>query len=229
METQTRFDLNQQVTRWRNSLLAREAMDAEGVRELDSHLREAMVELHAKGLSEEEAFLLATRRLGDANALAAQFERDDPISAWKRRVFWMLAGVLLARESGNLLGMVTKLAHLGSWPSWITLMMYSACTLGIPIILLSGRFARLAQFLEMFCSRKGRFAWRFAAVTLIFPVLQICTVLPPQLRQIGHNPNATASIWLYHISICLATFIPAVLAGFCAPLRNEKNQEVAKS
>ena len=77
MENKTRFDLNQQLARWRNSLLAREAMDADRVRELESHLREALAELHTKGLSEEEAFRAGTQRLGEANALAVQFELGD--------------------------------------------------------------------------------------------------------------------------------------------------------
>jgi hypothetical protein len=89
METQTGFDLNQHVADWRNSLLASEAMDADRARELESHLREAMAELRAKGLSEKEAFSTAVRKLGEVHALAGQFEVGDQVSSEKPRAFWM--------------------------------------------------------------------------------------------------------------------------------------------
>jgi hypothetical protein len=91
------FDREQAITRWRESLLARESVTAENVRELEGHLREGMSGLTARGLSEEEAFLIASRRMGGTETIAAEFEANDPHAKWRHRAFWIVAGLLFGQ------------------------------------------------------------------------------------------------------------------------------------
>lgn len=109
MENEPRFDLSQHVAHWRESLLAGEAMDPDRVRELESHLQEAMEELRGKGLSEEAAFALAARRLGDSRALAAQFELLGTGTTGQRRAIWPA----LVRELPLVLGVFLLGAAIG--------------------------------------------------------------------------------------------------------------------
>lgn len=82
------------MVRWRDGMLSHEGLDAERVRELESHLREAMAGLESRGLSPEESFLVSRRRLGTVDQVAAEYAHNEPLRAWRRRAFWMTAGLL---------------------------------------------------------------------------------------------------------------------------------------
>lgn len=87
-------DLDQRIARWRQGLSQAEAMTAADLDELETHLRAAQAELAGQGLSEEEAFWLAERRLGQPTAIAAEYAKENPEALWGTRVLWMLAGYL---------------------------------------------------------------------------------------------------------------------------------------
>jgi hypothetical protein len=89
MENQTRFDLNTALETWQTELAAQPSLSAENRRELETHLRDTFAELKARGLSEEESFWLARRRIGQPQNLAAEFVKADPFQIWRERVFWM--------------------------------------------------------------------------------------------------------------------------------------------
>lgn len=105
-------ELERWMSAWRQSLVRSDALTADDVRELDGHLSDSVADLTRVGLSQEEATLVALRRLGDPTALALEYRKASPASAWGRRWYWMTAGFLgfsLAMAS------VRSLAHLGAW------------------------------------------------------------------------------------------------------------------
>lgn len=53
-------------------------MSPDDLAELESHLRESTGQLQAHGLNEEEAFLIAVRRLGNERELAREFAKVAP-------------------------------------------------------------------------------------------------------------------------------------------------------
>jgi hypothetical protein len=69
------FDLNAAILGWRDKLKQSSQFRAENLAELESHLRDAVVRLQGQELSEEEAFLIATRRIGSVEQLASEFEK----------------------------------------------------------------------------------------------------------------------------------------------------------
>jgi hypothetical protein len=93
METQNRFDLNQELARWRMEL-AQHGVRAAEANELESHLHDSMKELQNRGLSEQEAHWISRFRLGSAPELAEQFAKADPVRLWRDRVFWAAALML---------------------------------------------------------------------------------------------------------------------------------------
>lgn len=70
MENQTLFDLNAAIENWRMELGAQPDFSADDRHELETHLRDSVVELKLRGLSEEESFWLASRRIGQPQKLA---------------------------------------------------------------------------------------------------------------------------------------------------------------
>ena len=130
MENEPRFDLSQHLAHWRESLLASEAMDPDRVRELESHLHEAMAELRGKGLSEEAAFWAAAQRLGDSRALAAQFELLGTGTTGQPRAIWaalvrelpLVIGVfLLGTVVGFFFLLPQALRASGAYATWLGL------------------------------------------------------------------------------------------------------------
>ena len=75
MGNATQFDLNNAVLRWREQLGRSPQLCEENLAELESHLRDSVVRLQGQELSEEEAFVIATRRIGSVEQLATEFEK----------------------------------------------------------------------------------------------------------------------------------------------------------
>ncbi|MCC6232992.1 MAG: hypothetical protein IT580_10130 [Verrucomicrobiales bacterium] len=94
MDSTTRFDLNTALQEWRRELESMTAIDAAARRELEAHLRDSVGSLEGVGLSTEEAFLIARKRVGTPAALETEFRRMNPERVWIDRAVWMVVGVM---------------------------------------------------------------------------------------------------------------------------------------
>lgn len=95
MKEQTPFDLTDAVRRWREGLAGSVALSRENLDELEGHLRDSAAALQASGLTAEDAFLIARRRLGDRAQLEQEFGKTNLSRVWMDRCLWILAGWLL--------------------------------------------------------------------------------------------------------------------------------------
>ncbi len=112
MEKPTQFELNDAIQRWRENVSKSPALRAEDRAELESHLRDSIKQLEAKGLSTEEAFLIARRRLGSSDALEVEFGKLNWKTIWAERAAWMIAGSLLIGCLSSLNSGLASLAGL---------------------------------------------------------------------------------------------------------------------
>lgn len=94
MENKTLFDLAAAIQKWHGEAVNAGLSVAE-LAELQAHLEDSVHDLESHGLSSEEAFWLARRRIGPGNQLAEEFERADPGRRWMDRLFWGSAMLLL--------------------------------------------------------------------------------------------------------------------------------------
>src|SRR4029079_13065582 len=78
--------LEEQIAQWRSYLRRRQAIHAVDANELEDHLREHVATLMAAGLAEDEAFLVAVKRMGALDALSREFAREHSERLWKQRV-----------------------------------------------------------------------------------------------------------------------------------------------
>ena len=76
--------LEERIDEWRSFLLQRRAADTQHVDELEDHLRSQVSQLSAVGLDEEEAFLIAIKRLGSRDAGSRDYVREYSERLWKR-------------------------------------------------------------------------------------------------------------------------------------------------
>lgn len=106
------FDINQAIRDWRASASLTEDVQfrQRDLDELEDHLLEEFKSLYSTGLSEEEAFLVATHRLGPMSDLAAERSKLDPLTPWKFRLTWILIGYLIL---GLFFGLMGTIGFLG--------------------------------------------------------------------------------------------------------------------
>jgi hypothetical protein len=75
-----------QIAEWRAYVAKAPAVNGRDVDELDAHLRDQIAELGAAGLTGDEAFLVAVKRMGDIDSLSREFAREHSGRLWKQLV-----------------------------------------------------------------------------------------------------------------------------------------------
>ena len=75
-----------QITEWRAYVAGAAAVNGRDVDELEDHLRQQIADLHEAGLNDDEAFLVAVKRMGDLDSLSREFAREHSGRLWKQLV-----------------------------------------------------------------------------------------------------------------------------------------------
>ena len=78
--------LEEQIDLWRSYLRRRQAIHSADIAELEDHLREQVAVLVDAGLTTDEAFLVAVKRMGKLDALSREFAREHSDRLWKQLV-----------------------------------------------------------------------------------------------------------------------------------------------
>ena len=82
----TRITLEEGIAEWRSYLRRRPAIHSVDADELEDHLRSQAGALVDAGLTEDEAFLIAVKRIGELDTLSREFAREHSERLWKRLV-----------------------------------------------------------------------------------------------------------------------------------------------
>ena len=102
-------ELEAQFEQWRQYVLRRRELRSLDADELEDHLRGCVDELVAVGLSPDEAFLVAVKRMGSLDELSREFAREHSERLWKQLVLTADTGSPVAdtRSRRDLWAMVT--------------------------------------------------------------------------------------------------------------------------
>jgi hypothetical protein len=117
-----------QIEQWRAYLRGSRAITARDVVELEDHLREQMASLADQGLSQDEAFLVAVKRMGAIDALTREFAREHSDRLWKQLVL----------PGGEWEGSSRADAAHGSRTMWVALALAVAAGVAIKLPALFG-------------------------------------------------------------------------------------------
>ncbi|QAY70789.1 permease prefix domain 1-containing protein [Xylanimonas protaetiae] len=111
-----RAGLESQIDQWRAWVLRRKAITPDDAEELEDNLRGQVADLRAGGLDDDEAFLVAVKRMGNLDDVSREFAREHSERLWKQLVLvpdapeeggrWRDLGVLVALAVGA--GIVVK-------------------------------------------------------------------------------------------------------------------------
>src|SRR5688500_12665578 len=85
-ETDSSNSLEGQIEQWRSYLRRRQAIRPVDAEELEDHLRGEVAALRGAGLSGDEAFLVAVKRMGALDAISNEFAREHSERLWKQLV-----------------------------------------------------------------------------------------------------------------------------------------------
>src|ERR687896_407087 len=75
-----------QIAEWRAYVAGAAGVNGRDVDELEDHLRHQIAELNAAGLTDDEAFLVAVKRMGDLDDLSREFAREHSGRLWKQLI-----------------------------------------------------------------------------------------------------------------------------------------------
>jgi hypothetical protein len=114
--------LEEQIAQWRGYVRRRQALHGADVEELEGHLRDQMVALTEAGLTGDEAFLVAVKRMGSLDALSREFALAHSERLWKQFVIAPDA----ARESANIAYAETLIV--------LSLAVAAACAIKVPAL-----------------------------------------------------------------------------------------------
>jgi len=76
--------VEEQIAEWRAYVTNAPGVNGQDVDELEDHLRHQIAELNAAGLTPDEGFLIAVKRLGDVDGLSREFAREHSGRLWKQ-------------------------------------------------------------------------------------------------------------------------------------------------
>jgi hypothetical protein len=79
-------ELDTQIAEWRSYVAEGNGMSERDVDELENHLRDQIADLSAAGLAEDEAFLIAVKRMGRIDELTREFAYENSGRLWRQLV-----------------------------------------------------------------------------------------------------------------------------------------------
>jgi hypothetical protein len=134
MENKASFDLNSEIARWRAELDQSGALAADNLDELEGHLRDSVQDLQSRGLSDEEAFMVAGRRVGSSRALVSEFSKVRANQVWIDRTLWIVVGHALFQafwslQQSTVMSSTTAFTYPRSLLFWIAPVVLAMLTL----------------------------------------------------------------------------------------------------
>jgi hypothetical protein len=121
--------LEHQIDAWRAHLRRASAVAEADAAELEDHLREQIAGLGDRGLSDDEAFLVAVKRMGSLDALTREFALEHSERLWKQLV---LAGDAVPAADGG------PAPTTGNRRMWAALLLATAAGAAIKVPALFG-------------------------------------------------------------------------------------------
>ena len=196
MENPSPFSLKQSLSQWRQNISTNPAMSESALDELESHLQESIEALEKTGLNQQEAFMIATHRLGSPCSLQAEYAKENPVPLWRHNMIWLLLGWIsllftryIARAAmavgffGLNIGLSAKVT------GWMTT--------GVMCLIWIAGFVALFRFAQTMGSQTGRMSskakmfskWSFPSACSFFFITVFIT--PFFLQQVMRNTHGS--------------------------------------
>nr|WP_285101646.1 permease prefix domain 1-containing protein [Promicromonospora sp. MEB111] len=200
--------LEEQIDLWRGYVQRRRAISAADVDEMEDHLRGQVSDLTASGLEDEEAFLVAVKRMGNLDEVSREFAREHSDRLWKQLVLvpedpgdggrWRELAVVLALAVG----------------AGIVLKVLLAATTGNELVLVRNAVFAVLPFLAGYFVWKRHVPWRVSALLVaVTTALALVVNLYPFEPGEFDAPGMTEFLAITHTPVVLWLLLGVVYAG----------------
>lgn len=200
--------LEEQIDQWRGYVQRRRAISAADVDEMEDHLRGQVHDLTTSGLDDDEAFLVAVKRMGNLDEVSREFAREHSDRLWKQLV-------LVPEEPGENgrwreLGVVLALAVAAG----LALKVLLAATVDNELVLLRNGVFAVLPFLAGYFVWKRRVPWRVGATLLaVTAALALVVNLYPFESGSYDEPGMTMFLAITHTPVVLWLLLGVVYTG----------------
>ena len=188
--------LEAQIELWRGYVARRRAISAADLEELEDHLRVQIDARRASGLDDDEAFLVAIKRMGNLDAVSREFAREHSERLWKQLVLMPGTPGVSGPGHGVELAVVLSLAigaglALKAGISW----------LGDDMSLLKNASLLVIPFVAAYFAWKRKVSWSLiAALGVSFAAVAVVLNLYPFARGGSTGPlaalHAPVIVWV---------------------------------
>jgi hypothetical protein len=219
-ETLAGDSLETQIDAWRAHLRRSQAIKEADAAELEDHLREQIASLGDQGLTDDEAFLVAVKRMGAIDDLTREFAREHSDRLWKQLVLSGDDGSAGAGPAGS----------FGSRDMWVALALAVGAALAIKVPALFGigfeaeerayfypiniGFLTLPFIVAYFAwdrPVRGRALLGLAAAFAVAAIVANAFPFPPFTP--GDSPPDTLSLLVLHLPIALWLAVGVAYVG----------------
>lgn len=191
--------VEEEILAWRASLEASRTLTTDDIDELESHVRDDLLELEERGLTTREALWVALGRTGDPVALAEEYNKVNPGLPWARRFYWMAMGFVLFTAAKPLLTGVFAfpaawlLQESGNSNASLILGAVSAVVLSGTVVAIAraatspsyGRLARLPRRVLGWVDRHPLIALGAASLPFFHQLAVVLATANQQLQTVG--------------------------------------------
>ncbi|MFE7223885.1 permease prefix domain 1-containing protein [Nocardioides sp. NPDC057577] len=206
-------DLEAQIDQWRGFVARRPAMTTDDIVEMEDHLRNQIADLAAGGLEEDEAFLVAVKRMGNLDDVSREFAREHSERLWRQLVLIPEPGAGVVGSRWRDLGLVIGVALLAGVVLKILIESLDEFALirNVAFVLVPAVAGWLAY--------KRRVPWRVAAVltAVAAGLLLVVNLYPfemiPWAGGGGEDPGMTAVLVVIHTPVVLWLLTAVAYAG----------------
>jgi len=222
------FNLEQAIEDWRQKMLATGIETPVPLEELELHLREEMERQMRSGLSEEKAFEMAAKRVGEAQILEAEFKKI-PAKPQKKlfQIFcamsvglvgWLICLHALVQLidtdfSFATIGGSFSLENLLVGPLANLIMGLGSFVFGAWLIWRAGRSLKSMTFIAKIV---------LGASVIAFGLI-LMTFLVPNLAKIAHLANPSRAILLFGVIVAV-TFLGVLLTALINCFKPSKDR-----
>lgn len=103
------FELKGEIANWKQKLEISNSLTSNDIEELESHLLDEIDSLKEKDLSEEEAFFVATSRLGSVDLLSSEFIKVNARTMFFKKIVLLLGGYVVISFIENLISIISMI------------------------------------------------------------------------------------------------------------------------
>ncbi len=216
MANRTSFDLNKSMSQWKHTISKELYFTKANIDELECHLLDEINNLNELGLSNEESFLLATRRIGEIKFLGSEYRKVNKKVYFINKILPYLKGILIFLAFTKSFTLLTTGAAAISQKLGIDLVYLNAVSIVSLIIITIA-----VSILVLKAYKLGEFATKSIQIPILVGIVLISEGLTIFIRKvfittigITHFGQLQLNLSIYGIIIIFGIMVLSCIASF---------------